>query len=77
MSFKSELLPELVNQIHMDLHSAGDGQVTEKGRVHEAFQGLVGSSWIPEVADEQIAIGALQRLHQIALFIQWKIGEKP
>ncbi|CAI8431973.1 MAG: Uncharacterised protein [Synechococcus sp. MIT S9220] len=76
MPFKSELLPEVVNEIHVDLHSSGDGQITEKGCVHETLQCLVGRSRIPEVADQQVPVSALQRLNKVPLLIRRQIGKK-
>ena len=73
---KSELLPELVNQIHVDLYSAGDGKVAKEGRVHETLKGLVGSCRITEVTDQQIAVGALEGLHQIPLLIWGEVGQE-
>ena len=38
VALQTQLFPEFIDQIHVDLNGAGDRQITEKSGVDEAFQ---------------------------------------
>jgi hypothetical protein len=65
VTFKTQLLPELIDQINVNLNGARDRQIAEDRCVHKALKRLIRSGWIAEIAHQQIPIGALERLEQI------------
>ena len=65
VALQTQLFPEFIDEIHVDLNGAGDRQITEESGVDEAFQGLIGRGRIAEITRQQVPIGALKRQQQI------------
>ena len=76
MTFQPQLLREGINQIHVDLHGLGDRQITEEGGVHEALNGLVGRIRVPEIAEQQVPVGALQGPQQLLALRLGQVAQK-
>ena len=69
VALQTQLFPEFIDEIHMDLNGAGDRQITEESCVDKAFEGLIGRGRITEVTRQQVPIGALKRQQQVPAFL--------
>ena len=76
MSFQFEALRESINEIHVNLNSFCNWQIAKKSSIHKAFQGLVGSSRIPEVTEQQVSVGAFELMEQLFPFQLGQVAQK-
>ena len=65
VALQTQLFPEFIDEIHVDLNGSGDRQITKESGVDEAFLGLIGRGRIAEITRQQVSIGALKRQQQI------------
>ena len=60
----------------MDLHRTSNSQITEERRIHEAFNGLVRRRWVAEIAEQHVAVAALERRQQFTALISWEVAQE-
>jgi hypothetical protein len=52
MTLEPQLLPILIDQVHVDFHRARNRQIAKESRIHETLESLIRGRWIAEVAQQ-------------------------